>query len=155
MRAVLLLFVVACTSAPPPRPSGSGRVITPIHRDETRYYAIWLGGARVGTATETERWSTRGVSLLRTEVMSFLRGKAEVVMQTTIDIDADPQLVARRVGWTETTGDAIHNASATHDANGWQAPVVLDAAAIPAELVPLLVRRDGHFTGSVFMPARN
>jgi hypothetical protein len=46
------------------------------------------------------------------------------------------------------------------DASGWtvtsdaSAPRHLPTAAIPAELVPLVVRRDGRFAGPVFLPAR-
>src|SRR5580704_14790388 len=60
----------------------------PLPPDSTRHYAIWLGGGRVGTATETETWSPRGVHLRRTEQMLFMRGDSEVDLATTIDIDA-------------------------------------------------------------------
>jgi hypothetical protein len=35
------------------------------------------------------------------------------------------------------------------------ATAAMPAAAVPAELLPLLVRRDGHFEGAVFLPARD
>lgn len=154
MRAALFALLAACGAPPPAEPPRSAD-LPEVNRDAARFYAIWLGGARVGTATEKEAWSPRGVTLRRTEVMDFLRGDAEVVMQTTIEIDADPGLVARRVRWTEIAGGAIHDAEATRDRDGWHGPAVLDPSAVPAELVPLLVRRDGAFDGAVFMPARN
>jgi len=129
-----------------------------LPRDQTRAYTIWLGGARVGTAIETETWSPDGVRLRRDEAMRFLRGDAEVELATTIDIDADAGLVAQRVRWTERSADTTRHAEALRRPTGWQ--VTDDASAIapeavPAELVPLLIRRDGAFAGTVFFPARN
>jgi UDP-N-acetylglucosamine 1-carboxyvinyltransferase len=49
---------------------------------------IWLGGARVGTATEHETWTHDGVHLVRDEQLLFLRGDTAVKLTTTIDIDA-------------------------------------------------------------------
>ena len=123
-----------------------------------RRYAIWLGGAQVGTAEETERWSATGVILRRTEAMRYLRGDVAVALAMTIEIAADAALVPSRVTWSEQAQAARHG-EAVRDATGW---TVIDAAgvrrlparAIPAELAPLLVRRDGHFDGPVFLPAR-
>ncbi|MFT3692391.1 MAG: transglutaminase domain-containing protein [Kofleriaceae bacterium] len=153
MRAVVLALLIGCAPTSSVAPARAD--LPEVHHDATRFYAIWLGGARVGTATEKETWSPRGVTLRRTELMDFLRGDAEVVMQTTIEVEADAGLVAHKVTWTEATGGALHSAEAMHDRDGWHGPVVLDATATPAELVPLLVRRDGKFDGAVFMPARN
>jgi hypothetical protein len=36
-----------------------------------------------------------------------------------------------------------------------EADTQLANGAVPAELVPMIVRRDGHFAGAVFLPARN
>lgn len=135
--------------------------------DRTRQYTIWLGGARVGTATESEVWTRDGVRLRRTEQLRFLRGDTEVAVSTAIVVDADPALVARRVRWTESAaphaGDGTaassaneRGAEATRGRDGWQLSTggTLDGDAVPAELVPLIVRRDGSFDGIVFLPAR-
>jgi transglutaminase superfamily protein len=153
---LLVVLITACAAAPPrsddtPAPSG-------IPADAERHYAIWLGGAQVGTARETEQWSHAGVILRRTEAMQFLRGAVPVALATTIEITADRQLVPSRVTWTEAAR-AIRRGEAVRDAAGW---LVTDEAgvrrlppgAIPAELAPLLVRRDGRFAGPVFLPAR-
>ncbi|CAN5283577.1 hypothetical protein BH11MYX1_BH11MYX1_09610 [soil metagenome] len=160
VRTLFVLFVTACTGAPLARMPAMAVPREP-HHDQTRYFSIWLGGARVGTATEAERWSSHGVRLERTEVMRFMRGEREVEMITLIAIDADPALVPHRVLWTETTGRVSRSAEIhvrEGDAGGaWQGTLDAPLAphAVPAELVPLLVRRDGHFAGTVFLPARN
>ncbi len=90
--------------------------------------------------------------------MRFLRGDALVAVATTIEITADPRLAPSRVTWTEQAQTRRHG-EAIHDATGWtvtdEAGVRrLPADAIPAELAPLVVRRDGRFAGPVFLPAR-
>ena len=127
-------------------------------RDAERDYAIWLGGAQVGTAHEVERWSADGVTVSRTEAMRFLRGDVPVAIATTIEIAADARLLPWRVTWTERA-QATRRGEAVRDAAGWlvsdDAGVRrLPTAAVPAELTPLLVRRDGRFAGTVFLPAR-
>ncbi len=123
-----------------------------------RHYTIWLGGARVGTATELETWSADGVVLRRDETMRFLRGDVTVALATTIEITADRALVPSRVTWSET-GQLARHAEAIRDARGWQITAdgvrtAMPGDAIPAELVPLVTRRDGRFAGRVFLPAR-
>jgi hypothetical protein len=126
------------------------------HRDEVRFYSIWLGGARVGTARESEVWSHDGMHLRREEKLVFLRGDEPISMSTTIDIDADASLVASHVRWAERMGGSERAAVADHDATAWHVSSGerLDGHAVPAELVPLIVRRDGQFHGAVFLPAR-
>ncbi|MGE3769124.1 MAG: transglutaminase domain-containing protein, partial [Kofleriaceae bacterium] len=107
-----------------------------------------------------------GVILKRVETLRFLRGDAPISLATTIEIDADSALIPRRVSWTER-GAQVRSASARHDAGGWfvedRAPAIdprqrtrLETSndAIPAELAPLYVRRDGRFAGDIFLPAR-
>ncbi len=159
MRALLVLVVSACAGAPSaaPAPATVADARPEPPRDQTRYFSIWLGGARVGTATEAERWSARGVRLERTEVMRFMRGESEVEMITMIAIDADRALVAHRVRWTETAGRVSRSAEIHEQGGAWLGPLEtpLEPHAVPAELVPLLVRRDGRFAGTVFLPARS
>src|SRR5262245_33408675 len=151
-------LLAACAIAPSRVPRSSDASLPP---NRERDYAIWLGGVQVGTAHETERWSAAGVTLQRTEAMQFLRGHAAVAITTTIEIIADPALAPSRVSWTER-GRATRHAEARRDAAGWAVTddateVVttrLPPAAVPAELVPLIVRRDGRFSGPVFLPAR-
>jgi len=153
VRALVVILATAC-AAQPVAVRDVVRDAPEVHADQTRYYSIWLGGARVGTATERETWSTRGVALVRTEEMRFLRGETEVALVTTIAIDADPALVAERVRWSEAAGGVTRTAEVHRDDRGWHGAAIA-TDAVPAELVPLLVRRDGHFTGDVFLPARN
>ena len=123
--------------------------------DQTRHYTIWLGGARVGTAIESEAWTRDGVRLRRDERLRFLRGDADVSLATSIIVDADSALVAKRVRWTEAGSD-VRGAEALRVHGTWRLSTggTLAMEAVPAELVPLLVRRDGAFAGTVFLPAR-
>lgn len=147
MRRVVFAVLVGCTHpglVPPEVPPQ-------LPADQVRHYTIWLGGARVGTAVETETWTADGVHLIRAERMRFLRGDAELALATVIDITADRGLVARRV---RVDANGSH-ADAIRDADGWHVDGArLPASAVPAELVPLIVRRDGRFEGTVFLPAR-
>jgi hypothetical protein len=156
VRPLPLALVVLAGCAHPARPPAAVDVPSEAPRDQTRHYTIWLGGARVGTATESEQWSSTGVRLVRDEQLKFLRGDALVQLATTIEIDADVELTARRVRWTET-GSETRAAEAVRRADGsWRVSTgaALATPAVPAELVPLLVRRDGRFAGSLFLPAR-
>jgi len=149
--------LVACAPAPAPAPIADAPV-REAPADAERYYAIWLGGAQIGTAHETEQWSSAGVVVRRTEAMSFLRGEVPVALATTIEITANRRLAPSLVTWTEHA-QTLRHGQAARGATGW---IVTDEAgvrrlpreAIPAELVPLLVRRDGRFAGGVFLPAR-
>lgn len=157
MRAFVLVALCACSGAPIAASSPAaldGPDARPL--DRVRRYTIWLGGARVGTAVETETWSRTGVVLRRDEDLRFARGDATIALHTSIAIAADDALVPTRVTWTELGGIARH-AEAHRDASGWHsddATLAIAADAIPAELVTLYVRRDGHFAGDVFLPAR-
>ena len=156
VRCTLVVFLAACAAAAPRPPTGDA---PEVPRDAARDYAIWLGGAQVGTAHEVERWSSTGVIVERTEALRFLRGDVPVAIATAIEITADPALAPSRVTWTERAS-TTRRGEAVRDASGWtitadaSAPRHLPTAAIPAELVPLVVRRDGRFAGPVFLPAR-
>src|SRR5689334_2978525 len=94
-------LLAACAESPP-RPRGApGDAWADGRRDAERDYAIWLGGAQVGTAHEVERWSPAGVVLVRTEALRFLRGDVPVAIATAIEITADRALAPSRVTWTE------------------------------------------------------
>lgn len=151
MRIAVFAVLVACAH-PTPQPADAPAALP---ANQTRHYTIWLGGARVGTAVESEAWTQGGVRLRRDETLRFLRGDAQVELATAIIIDADPALVARHVRWTERGADE-RGAEAARTREGWQLSTggTLAMQAVPAELVPLLVRRDGAFAGTVFLPAR-
>ncbi len=155
MRRVVLglPFAIACAHAPAPV---AARDAPALPANQTRHYTIWLGGARVGTATETEVWSARGLRFEREEIMHFLRGESEVELATTIDIDADLGLVPSRVRWIERSRE-VHAEEAIRVEGHWQTSTGarLPDDAVPAELLPLIVRRDGAFAGAVFLPARD
>ncbi|MEJ7603674.1 MAG: transglutaminase domain-containing protein [Kofleriaceae bacterium] len=150
MRAICLVTLFACTAKP--------HVDAPDLAPADRHYTIWLGGARIGTAVEHETRSSTGLVLLRTEAMRFRRGDATITIATDIEIEADHTLAPRRVHWIER-GPLTREATATRDAARWTIEhdgeiSHLAGSAIPAELVPLFVRRDGKFAGRVFLPAR-
>ena len=106
MRLLLIAALAACAPVVPVFPADAPPELPP---DQTRHFTIWLGGARVGTAVESETWTHAGVALHRVETMRFYRGDAPVAITTTIDIAADPALVPSRVAWTER-GTAIRHA---------------------------------------------
>ena len=97
-------------------------------------------------------------TLRRVETMRFLRGDCR---RRARDHDRRSTRAARssprRVRWTER-GSEVRAAEA--DAHARTAGSVSTRRrrsrcdAVPAELVPLLVRRDGRFAGPVFLPAR-
>jgi len=154
VRLAVLGVLAAC--ATPVQRTADAPTETPP--DQQRHYTIWLGGAQVGTAEETEVWSRSGVVVRRVESLRFLRGDAPVVLATTIEIAADHALSATRATWTEHAGE-LRQATAIRDARGWTvsfdgAHLELPGDAVPAELIPLVVRRDGRFAGAVFLPAR-
>src|SRR5258706_1136833 len=72
VRVAWLAVVVACAHPLARTPVLDG----PEQGSHDRHYTIWLGGARVGTATESETWSREGVVLRRDETMQFFRGDA-------------------------------------------------------------------------------
>lgn len=148
--------MAACV--PPPLTTPEATPTTAPLADRERYYAIWLGGARIGTAHEREQWSSAGVLLVRSEAMRYLRGSALVEISTTIEIAADRMLVPSRVTWREQA-QRVRHGEAIRDARGWlvrddDGARRLPGDAIPAELSPLWVRRDGRFAGAIFLPAR-
>lgn len=150
MRVLFLFALAACSGVPVvPRAPDAPSTRPP---DAERYFTIWLGGARVGTAIERETWSARGVALVREEHLQFRRGQAPVDLVTTIAVDASPALAPSKVTWTER-GAVTRTTMSSRSARGWSG-TSLPAHAIPAELVPLIVARDGRFDAPVFLPAR-
>lgn len=170
MRVIALVLFAACARPParvsdephaPPHASHGSHELPGAQLGGVRRYTIWLGGARIGTAVETEAWSAAGVTLARTESLRFLREDTEVSLETSIEVVADAALIPARVAWAATPGG---RAIAVRGAAGWTVTDegggrrvrsdAVPADAVPAELVPLLLRRDGRFAGRVFLPAR-
>ncbi len=154
----LVVVITALAACAPVVPAFEPDGPTELPADQTRHFTIWLGGARVGTAIESETWTRAGVQLHRVETMRFLRGDAPVAITTTIDITADRALVPSRVAWTER-GATLHHAEAERSGGALvvhtdDGAIRLAANAIPAELAPLVLRRDGRFDGAIFLPAR-
>ena len=150
--------MIAC-ARPAPRARDTPPREEAIPASQERHYTIWLGGGRVGTAIEREDWSQAGLVLHREETLTFYRGDAIVTLATAIEIAATTALVPTRVHWTQLAAGTWQQATATRDATGeWNVSYDpqsrLPADAVPAELVPLIVRRDGKFAGRVFLPAR-
>ena len=153
MHRTLVVLLAACAATPAPRAEPPE-----VPHDTERHFAIWLGGAQVGTADETEQWSPAGVVVRRSEAMHFLRGDVPIAIATEIEITADPALAPSRVTWQEQSQQLRHG-EAVRGPAGWTVTDdtgvrQLPGGAIPAELAPLVVRRDGRFAGGVFLPAR-
>jgi len=153
VRRAVLVVLVACAH---PHAAPDAPDVRPP--DQQRRYTIWLGGAQVGTAVESEVWSETGVVLRRTEALEFLRGDAALALTTTIEVHASRALVPSRVTWTER-GTSERHGEAHREGDTWLVTLdgtrrTLPAAALPAEIVPLVLRRDGHYSGAVFLPAR-
>ena len=115
-----------------------------------RWYRLAFHGAPVGWAVEREA----PARLVREEHVELRRGDAFVITDLTIEIEHDdlaPRVVRvrQREGGRETTH------TATRTAVGWrrdgEARPFAPADAIPTELVPLRVRRDGKFRGPVIV----
>jgi transglutaminase-like putative cysteine protease len=156
VRLVAIAAVAACAQPVPPVRDAPVPAV-----EDVRYYTVWFGGARVGTAIERETTSATGVVLRREESLVFRRGDATVRLATTIEVVADRALVPSRVAWSER-GARPRSAEAVRDAGIWTVrehdgalgEPAIPADAVPAELVPLITRRAGRFAGRVFLPAR-
>ncbi|MEZ4365660.1 MAG: transglutaminase domain-containing protein [Kofleriaceae bacterium] len=123
-----------------------------------RWYQLAWRGATVGWAVERVHRDEAGVTVERTEHLRLRRGEAVVEEHTTIVAHATPALVPTRVTVTTGLGDGGERVRvARRDDAGWRVDgeaVAVPAAAIPVELVPLRVARDGGFAGPVLMAGR-
>jgi hypothetical protein len=123
-------------------------------------YTLWWNGARIGDAEEQLTRGADGIHLVRREHVTVLRGDRLASTRVTIEIRASSDLLASSVsveGWGDD-GAAAARAARTQD--GWRIEVDGEperteaAALVPAELVALLVARDGRFDGDVLLPGR-
>jgi Transglutaminase-like superfamily len=161
VRAIVpLVLTAACGTArpaigPPSPPSAPLRVAV-----ERAYLLSWRG-ARVGDARERETWDAGGVVLDRRERIRVRRGGHLVETDAAIEVRADRALAPSSVTWREDADGSIRAGRATRAGDGrWRIEVdgeaarPAPAAAIPEELVPLRVRRDGGFRGPVLLTGR-
>lgn len=155
-----LAILGACASAPVPMAPAldEGELTARPHVTERAYLLSWRG-ARIGEARERETRGPDGVVLERRERLIVRRGAHVVATEVAIAIRADRGLVASSVTWTARTDGVTRTARAIRDAHGWRieqdgqtrrAP----GEAVPAELVPLWVRRDRGFAGAVLLTGR-
>ena len=125
-------------------------------------YTLWWNGARIGDVEEeVRRERGGGVQLTRREHVQVRRGDRLSATRLTIEIRADRALRAEEVRVDAWGDGGAANAQATRGPDGrWRIAVdgeaarTADAALVPAELVPLLVARDGEFRGEVLLPGR-
>lgn len=153
VRALGIIVVAGCSGAAVHGPADDAPGA--VQPERIRHYTIWMRGARIGSATETETWSALGVRLQRDEDLRFARGEAVVQLHARVVVDADLGLQPARVTWSER-GETPRSETAFRDGAGWHVSTgaAVPADAIPGELAELVVRRDGRFVGDVFLPAR-
>lgn len=126
---------------------------------EAAYVLTWQG-TRMGEARErfaADAAAEGGYRFFRTERIVLRRGKFTAVSRTSITIDTDGALNARRVQVDREAGGARVRAEATRMADdAWQitygnaAARIVDGAAVPSTLVPLLVAASGTLPGHEF-----
>lgn len=141
-------------------PAARASQIAPALDGYQAAYVILYQGARVGEARErfaADEAAEGGYRFTRTERIVLRRGKATAVSRTSITIDTDGALGARHVLVDREAGGARVRAEATRMADdGWQitygnaAPRLVDGAAVPSTLVPLLVAVGGTTPGHEF-----
>jgi hypothetical protein len=156
---VVLAIVGGCAAPRAAAPAFDEDLAAP--RTVERAYTLAWHGARIGDAVERETWRADGVRLVRRERLRVTRGGAPSATDVEIAIDADRALVASRVEWRELRTDgAPASALAIRDARGWriditgEPPRTAPGDAVPEELLPLIVRRDGAFRGPVLLTGR-
>tara|TARA_R110002096_G_scaffold171490_6_gene344580 strand:- start:44912 stop:46258 length:1347 start_codon:yes stop_codon:yes gene_type:complete len=115
----------------------------------SNYYLTWQG-KRIGEARERFHRSASGVRIIRTEEIRVMRGGVPVESETEIVIHADQQLHATRVELRARAGAVVRTGSALRaDSGAWvialegEAVREAPADAVPLELVPYLVGRNG------------
>ena len=156
-----LLGTALCACAAPRAPVAFDDDLAAPARSVERDYTLAWRGARIGDAIERETWRGDGVRLVRRERVRVTRGGAPAATDVEVAIDADRALVASRVEWRELRSDGAPGAArAVRGARGWRIEIAGEpvrtapGAAVPEELVPLIVRRDGEFHGLVLLTGR-
>lgn len=113
------------------------------------YYLTWQG-KRIGEARERFHRSASGVRIIRSEEIRVRRGGVLVESETEIVIHADKNLHATRVELRAQAGAVVRTGHAVRaDDGGWvialegEAVRRAPADAVPLELVPYIVGREG------------
>jgi hypothetical protein len=163
--ALALTTLAACAHAPPRDITPPDEVDDPAARaalapalagHRAAFRLAW-NGARIGDAREELTAAGDGWRFERRERIEVRRAGVVASARTVVSIDVDEALRARRVvverwtGSTRTRGEAVRVAG-----DGWRitfgagAPRVVDGAAVPSTLVPLLVAAGGARPGRAF-----
>lgn len=170
MRRWLLSTVLAtaCAHAPPSTVAPADEIDDPAARAEiasaldgySAAFRLTWNGARVGEASERFTHDARaegGYLFERSEHIAVRRGGTIAHARTLVRIETNARLLARRLiverwsGSTKTSGEAVRLRD-----DGWRIRFgtgeirIVDGAAVPSTLVPLLVRGTGAAPGRAF-----
>jgi hypothetical protein len=155
-----LASLTACAAAPPALPT-HGTDGPAARAAAEQHYTLWWHGARIGSAVE-RRHQRAGVlvRLERREHLLVRRGDAVAAIDLRLAIAIDGDLQARTIELETRDGAAIVRGRADRDGGRWridvagEPPRLIAGDAVPAELVPDRVHRDGHFDGPVLLAGR-
>ena len=156
----LALAAIASACGAPAAPPLAAPAPAPASSSDVRYYTLWWNGARIGTAVEREDRAPGRVRLDRRERILVRRGDDLSATELGLTIDADAGLRATEIVLVERDGAVERTGRAVRARDGWRIALAGEPArtapadAVPAELIPLLVRRDGAFAGPVLLPGR-
>jgi transglutaminase-like putative cysteine protease len=174
---VLALIVPGCGHARTPLappvseddPAARAALVASAMEGYRAAYVLTWNGRRIGEARETFRAvddAEGGFRFERRERVVVRRGDATSVAHTSIVVDVDPAMIARRVVVDRDTGGPALEARATRMSDdGWSVQVgdaparLVDGAAVPSTLVPLYVAAGGSqgrvFDGPVLVEGAN
>jgi hypothetical protein len=159
--AVGVCLVIGCASAPrqllpPPSeddPAARAALVAGALDGHQAAFVLTWEGRRIGDARErffAEPSAQGGYRFERIERVTVRRDDARASATTTITIDVDAALQARSVTVLRQSGGRVTRAEARRlSDDGWQVtvgrarPRLIDGAAVPATLVPLLVKAAG------------
>jgi hypothetical protein len=159
MRAwILVVGLAACSRAPMGPPDDLDEDLPRPAARSRELYTLWWNGARIGDVEEQLSRGDGGVELVRSERVQVMRGDRLAGSRLELVIRADAALVASAVSIESySDGGAWSGTAQRRDDGRWRLHVdgepdrIGDADAVPAELVPLIVARDGRFDGEVLL----
>jgi hypothetical protein len=149
---VASLAHAACGGARAPAPWLERTTATRAAPATSWSFAISWRGRAIGVADVRIERRADVVTVRRHEHLRFARGVVDVDEDVELTVEATATLRARRATWTRR-GEPTSTQVATWHADGWRVDdrVVAPADAVPSELVPALVQRDGSFAGPVLL----
>ncbi len=159
--AALIVASCAHRSSPPAAEHVADDLDAHPLRDYTAAFVLRWQGVRVGDATERVHQRGDTIRYVRHERITVRRAGAVIELETRINIEADTSLRARRVTVRRRAGATTISGVAQRDRDArWRVwfgnePMrTIDGAAVPAELVPLMLasKRRKVFSGPVFLP---